>query len=93
MPQKWLVREVLGDLKLGFKQDSLLRMYHQDAEEAYRKCMDLQKVFYEPELKNPERRYKSVITVGEPFDPMKAEKLLLSSHGASRLPCPWLRCP
>jgi DNA ligase-4 len=44
--QKWLVRVILRDLKLGMSEKTILRVLHEDAEEYYNITSSLRKVWY-----------------------------------------------
>ena len=42
--QKWLIRMVLKDLKLGISQQSVFSVFHEDAEDLFNVKMSLEKV-------------------------------------------------
>lgn len=44
LEQKWLIRILLKDTKLGLGQKSLLSAYHEDAEEVYNVSTSLKQV-------------------------------------------------
>jgi DNA ligase-4 len=54
--QKWLVRVILKDLKIGIGHEVILRSYHKDAVDLYNSTSDLKEVFAQlEELSNHER--------------------------------------
>jgi len=44
--QKWLIRMILKEMKMGLSQQSVFSIFHQDAEDVYNVKMSLEKVFY-----------------------------------------------
>ncbi len=42
--QKWLIRIVMKELKMGLSQQSVFSVFHQDAEDLFNVKMSLQKV-------------------------------------------------
>ncbi|CAG8586411.1 6485_t:CDS:2, partial [Paraglomus occultum] len=52
--QKWLIKIILKDLKIGLSEDSILAIYHPDARNVFNRCNNLQKVT--DELTDPHRR-------------------------------------
>ncbi len=42
--QKWLIRMIMKDLKVGLSQQSILSVFHQDAEDLFNVKMSLEKV-------------------------------------------------
>ena len=42
--QKWLIRIVMKEMKMGLSQQAVLSMYHEDAEDLYNVKMNLEKV-------------------------------------------------
>uniref|UniRef100_A0A1B6DLF5 DNA ligase 4 n=1 Tax=Clastoptera arizonana TaxID=38151 RepID=A0A1B6DLF5_9HEMI len=71
--QKWLIRIVLKDMKIGFGHIKLLSLFHPDAKELYDVSQSLVKVCNK--LKDPSVRLHEIeITLFEPFRPMLAER-------------------
>lgn len=71
--QKWLIRMVMKELKMGLSQASVLSVYHPDAEELYNVNNNLEKVCRL--LRDPETRGHEIgITVFSPFTPMLGER-------------------
>ncbi|XP_068083258.1 DNA ligase 4 isoform X3 [Anabrus simplex] len=71
--QKWLIRMLLKDMKLGLGQNSLLRLYHPDARELYDVCNNLEKICRV--LRDPSQRLHEVeVEIFSPFRPMLAEQ-------------------
>lgn len=85
LEHKWLVREILRDMKLGVRQDSIFNWYHPDAQECFNATLDLQAVFLDPTLRDPAMRRRFNITVGRPFAPMAAERLVLHEEARDLL--------
>lgn len=42
--QKWLIRIIMKELKIGISQQSIFAVYHEDAEDLYNVKMSLEKV-------------------------------------------------
>lgn len=42
--QKWLIRMIMKDLKIGLNQQSIFDLYHEDASDLYNVKMNLEKV-------------------------------------------------
>ena len=42
--QKWLIRMILKDMKLGISQQSVFSVFHEDAEDLFNVKMSLEKV-------------------------------------------------
>ncbi|CAH1773972.1 unnamed protein product [Owenia fusiformis] len=73
LDNKWLIRMILRDMKLGFSQHSVFTTFHQDAEDYFNVCTSLQKVCQR--LHNPSVRMHEIeITVFEPFRPMLGDR-------------------
>ncbi|GFR84311.1 DNA ligase [Elysia marginata] len=71
--QKWLIRMVMKELKMGLSQASVLSVYHPDAEELYNVNNNLEKVCRE--LRDPETRGHEIgVKVFSPFTPMLGER-------------------
>ena len=79
----WIARIILGDLKIGIKQDVILRMYHPDAPEAFASSGDLRSVFEDRILIDPTIRHKFGIKVSQPFTPVTACKFVVRGDEAS----------
>ena len=43
--QKWIVRIILKDLKIGISHEAILRRYHSDAVDLFNSTSDLKEVF------------------------------------------------
>lgn len=71
--QKWLVRIIIRDLKIGVKHEGLLKEFHPKAYECYSACCDLRKVCYF--LTEPQRLTAAGgrLAVFQPFTPMLAK--------------------
>lgn len=48
--QKWLIRMIMKELKIGLSQASVLSVYHADAEELYNVNNNLEKVRYQTKV-------------------------------------------
>ncbi|GFN81474.1 DNA ligase [Plakobranchus ocellatus] len=71
--QKWLIRMVMKELKMGLSQASVLSVYHPDAEELYNVNNNLEKVCRL--LRDPNTRGHEIgISVFSPFTPMLGER-------------------
>ncbi|XP_044287857.1 DNA ligase 4 [Varanus komodoensis] len=71
LEQKWLIRMILKDLKLGISQQTLFSIFHADAAELHSVTTDLEKVCRE--LHNPSVFLSDVsISLFSPFKPMLA---------------------
>jgi ATP-dependent DNA ligase len=87
--QKWLVRVILGDMRLGIKHDSILTLYHVDALECYHSTLSLSAVFRDPALRDPKKRARFGISVMNPFTPVLANKLVMDDRNFARLQRDW----
>ncbi|KAI8338401.1 ATP dependent DNA ligase domain-containing protein [Chlamydoabsidia padenii] len=66
--QRWLIRIVLKDLKMGMSENSVFDVFHPQARELYSVCSNLKKVC--DDLQNPTTKLgKSVIGLFQPFKP------------------------
>ena len=75
--QKWLIRIILKDLKLGIGSIPILEMYHPDAQELYDVTNDLEKVC--SSLTDPnDRSFGIDISLFKPFRPMLADRALVA---------------
>lgn len=71
--QKWLIRIILKDFKLGISQNPILDIYHPDAQELYNVTNDLEKVC--SSLTDPnDRSFGIEISLFKPFRPMLADR-------------------
>ncbi|ESP05690.1 hypothetical protein LOTGIDRAFT_181463 [Lottia gigantea] len=71
--QKWLIRMIVKELKVGLSQASMLSVYHTDAEELYNVNNNLEKVCRL--LRDPAVRAHEIgITIFSPFTPMLGER-------------------
>ncbi|KAG9296314.1 hypothetical protein G9A89_014906 [Geosiphon pyriformis] len=67
--QKWIIRIILRELKIGMNEKSVLQVFHPDAEDLFNVCSCLEKVC--TELANPLTRLASKeITIFQPVKPM-----------------------
>lgn len=71
--QKWIVRIVLKDLKIGLRHERVLNFLHPDAMEMYNHTNDLHKVCLE--LRNSSVRYVPKIEPFQVFSPMLAKRV------------------
>ncbi|KAI9322804.1 ATP dependent DNA ligase domain-containing protein [Dichotomocladium elegans] len=66
--QKWLIRIILKDLKIGMTDNSVLQVYHPQARDMYAVCSNLEKVC--TDLKDPAVKLnKSTVSLFHPFKP------------------------
>lgn len=77
--QKWLIRILLKDLRLGLSQNKIFKAYHSDAMDVYAVTMSLRDVC--DKLKNPETKMKYGIEVFSPFKPMLLERCKIEDVG------------
>ncbi|XP_050440237.1 DNA ligase 4 [Adelges cooleyi] len=71
--QKWLIRLLLKDMRLGVAHKKILNVYHQDANDLYDVSNSLKKVCQM--LNNPDVRLHEVsINLFDPFAPMLSQK-------------------
>ncbi|KDO23955.1 hypothetical protein SPRG_10651 [Saprolegnia parasitica CBS 223.65] len=71
--QKWLVRMILKDLKIGLRHERVLAFIHPDAPEMFNHTNDLARVC--DELTDSRVRYVPAITPGQVFTPMLAKRV------------------
>ncbi|XP_035224665.1 DNA ligase 4-like [Stegodyphus dumicola] len=70
--QKWLIRIILKDMKLGISENSVLNAFHPDAKDLYNVTNSLEKVC--TSLRDPSVRLHEIeISLFSPFRPMLAE--------------------
>lgn len=71
LEQKWLIRMIVKDLKLGFSQQTVFSVFHSDAVELHNVTTDLEKVCRQ--LHDPSVGLSDIsITLFSPFKPMLA---------------------
>lgn len=71
--QKWLIRMILKEMKVGLSQQSILSTFHPDAEDLFNVTNNLAKVC--SDLSNPAVRLNEIaISVFSPFSPMLGER-------------------
>ncbi|KAN0088925.1 ATP dependent DNA ligase domain containing protein [Tylopilus felleus] len=73
--QKWIVRIVLKDMVISVKENTVLSVFHPDAEDLFNTCSDLKKVAWE--LSNPTRRLNAedkAIQLFRAFAPMLCKR-------------------
>lgn len=74
LENKWLVRIINKDLKMGMSENSVLPCYHPDAAELFNVCSDLRKTVLD--CSDPNVRIStSSVTLCSPFKPMLSKKL------------------
>ncbi|KAH7479247.1 DNA ligase 4 [Phytophthora ramorum] len=71
--QKWIIRVVLKDLKIGLRHERVLKFIHPDAMEMYNHTNDLHKVC--TDLKNSAVRYVPQLQPFQVFTPMLAKRV------------------
>ncbi|OWZ22048.1 DNA ligase [Phytophthora megakarya] len=71
--QKWIIRVVLKDLKIGLRHERVLKFIHPDAMEMYNHTNDLHKVC--KELRNSAVRYVPQLEPFQVFTPMLAKRV------------------
>ncbi|KAK7101253.1 DNA ligase 4-like [Littorina saxatilis] len=73
LEQKWLVRMIVKELKVGLSQASVLSVYHQDAEDLFNVNNNLEKVCRL--LRDPATRMHEIgVSVFSPFTPMLGDR-------------------
>ncbi|XP_070569622.1 DNA ligase 4-like [Ptychodera flava] len=71
--QKWLIRMIMKELKVGLSQSSILSTFHQDGEEFFNVTNNLAKVC--SDLRDPKVRLNEIaISMFSPFSPMLGER-------------------
>ncbi|KAF9418488.1 DNA ligase (ATP), partial [Entomortierella beljakovae] len=74
LENKWLVRIINKDLKLGISENTVLPCYHQDAVELFNVCSDLRKTMMD--CADPNVRVStSTVNLCQPFKPMLSKRL------------------
>ncbi|EEY65982.1 DNA ligase, putative [Phytophthora infestans T30-4] len=71
--QKWIIRVILKDLKIGLRHERVLKFIHPDAMEMYNHTNDLHKVC--KELRNSAVRYVPQLEPFQVFTPMLAKRV------------------
>ncbi|ETI48972.1 hypothetical protein F441_07087 [Phytophthora nicotianae CJ01A1] len=71
--QKWIIRVILKDLKIGLRHERVLKFIHPDAMEMYNHTNDLHKVCRE--LRNSAVRYVPQLEPFQVFTPMLAKRV------------------
>ncbi|GFV88356.1 DNA ligase 4 [Trichonephila clavipes] len=75
LEQKWLIRMILKDMKLGISENTILKAFHADARDLYDVTNSLEKVCCS--LKDPSVRLNEIeISLFSPFRPMLSEMAL-----------------
>ncbi len=86
---KWLIRIVLRDLKIGFSEKVILGAFHRDAVDMYNVCSDLKQVC--AVLKDPSQRYGSNVRAAtRPAARARARARLTRAGCAGHPPLPAL---
>ena len=71
--QKWIIRIIMKELKLGINENSILSLFHLDAVDLFSVCADLEKVCVD--LINPSFRLnEAAIQLFTPFRPMLGQR-------------------
>ncbi|KAF9161087.1 DNA ligase (ATP) [Mortierella sp. AD010] len=74
LENKWIVRIISKDLKIGMSENSVLPCYHQDAIELFNVCSDLRKTVVD--CSDPNIRVStSNVNLGQAFKPMLSKRL------------------
>ncbi|KAI9242594.1 MAG: ATP dependent DNA ligase domain-containing protein [Podila humilis] len=74
LENKWIVRIINRNLKIGMSESSVLPAYHQDALELFNVCSDLRKTVLD--CADPTIRIStSSVTLNHPFKPMLSKRL------------------
>ncbi|ORX43006.1 DNA ligase/mRNA capping enzyme [Anaeromyces robustus] len=78
LEQKWIVRIILKDLKIGLTENSILNIYHPDALNMFNVCSDLYEVV--ESLNDSSKRIEiEGLSVFHPFQPMLCERIPINS--------------
>ena len=71
--QKWMIRIIMKELKLGINENSILSLFHPDAVDLFSVCADLEKVCVD--LMDPSFRLnEAAIQLFTPFRPMLGQR-------------------
>ncbi|KAF9292033.1 DNA ligase (ATP) [Mortierella alpina] len=74
LENKWVVRIISKDLKIGMSENSVLPCYHPDAADLFNVCSDLRKTVLD--CSDPTIRITtSSVALGQPFKPMLSKRL------------------
>ncbi|XP_014680944.1 PREDICTED: DNA ligase 4-like [Priapulus caudatus] len=73
LEQKWLIRMILKDMKIGISQSSVFKVFHPDAEDMYNVTNNLEKVCLQLHDRS-KRSHEVEISVFSCFRPMLAEQ-------------------
>ncbi|KAG0203986.1 DNA ligase (ATP) [Mortierella sp. GBA30] len=74
LENKWIVRIINRDLKIGMSENSVLPCYHPDAADLFNVCSDLRKTVLD--CSDPTVRIAtSSVTLGQPFKPMLSKRM------------------
>ncbi|KAI8596789.1 ATP dependent DNA ligase domain-containing protein [Dissophora ornata] len=74
LENKWIVRIINKDLKIGMSENSVLPCYHPDAIEFFNVCSDLRKTV--TDCSDPSIRISTaIVTLGHAFKPMLSKRL------------------
>ncbi|ORX53424.1 ATP-dependent DNA ligase [Piromyces finnis] len=78
LEQKWIVRIILKDLKIGLTENSILNIYHPDALNMFNVCSDLYEVV--ESLNDSSKRIEiNGLSVFHPFQPMLCERIPINN--------------
>jgi DNA ligase-4 len=89
--QKWLIRIILGDMKLPVKESKVFQWYHPDAQECFNTTMSLKAVFHDSVLYDKDSKKTYSIKIGNSFAPMAAARFLFGGgeDGANKVLDKW----
>ncbi|KAL1919805.1 uncharacterized protein VTP21DRAFT_1736 [Calcarisporiella thermophila] len=72
--QKWIIRIILKDLKIGISERTVFKAFHPDAYDLFNTCSDLKKVcedLFDPQV----RLHTGPVSIFLPFKPMLASRV------------------
>ncbi|CAG8778937.1 148_t:CDS:10, partial [Cetraspora pellucida] len=76
--QKWIIRIILKELKIGMTERTVFSVFHPDASSLFNVCSDLRKVC--TELQDPFKRFTdSEISIFRPFKPMLSKSIAIQN--------------
>ncbi|CAG8496985.1 36241_t:CDS:10, partial [Racocetra persica] len=76
--QKWIIRIILKELKIGMSEKTIFSIFHPDASSLFNVCSDLRKVC--SELQDPFKRFTdSEISIFRPFKPMLSKSVAVQN--------------
>ncbi|KAF0520638.1 ATP-dependent DNA ligase [Gigaspora margarita] len=76
--QKWIIRIILKELKIGMSEKTIFSAFHPDASSLFNVCSDLRKVC--SELQDPHKRFtSSEISIFRPFKPMLSKSVAVQN--------------